>query len=271
MLGLLVAGFVVLLGGLLAIGFGIPVKEFSFGNTLILTGALAACTGTILIALSLVLRELKTISQALDQRSAGLQTGADPFSVQTASLSRPGAESRDSGLPPEDPLPWAETPPAPWQEQFLTRERGETSEAAPQSQPAGKKRKNLLFMSSRRDRDEVVVDPPSAVSDSADLDEPAAGEPRFPFDDARRGAGRQRADVPRRPPRQSAEVERDEARSGGTRRATEPAPVTILKSGVVDGMAYSLYSDGSIEAQLPEGMIRFSSVDELRTHLERRA
>jgi hypothetical protein len=49
----------------------------------------------------------------------------------------------------------------------------------------------------------------------------------------------------------------------------QPA-VTVLKSGVVDGMAYSLYSDGSIEAQMPEGMMRFASIDELRTHLDQR-
>ncbi len=52
--------------------------------------------------------------------------------------------------------------------------------------------------------------------------------------------------------------------------ATEATEVTVLKSGVVDGMAYSLYSDGSIEAQMPEGMMRFASIDELRTHLDQR-
>ena len=31
------------------------------------------------------------------------------------------------------------------------------------------------------------------------------------------------------------------------------APVSVLKSGVVEGMAYTLYSDGSIEAQFPQG------------------
>jgi len=45
-------------------------------------------------------------------------------------------------------------------------------------------------------------------------------------------------------------------------------PVTILKSGIVDGMAYTLYSDGSIEAQLPQGMLRFGSISELRAHIE---
>jgi hypothetical protein len=47
-----------------------------------------------------------------------------------------------------------------------------------------------------------------------------------------------------------------------------PMPVSILKSGVVDGMAYTLYSDGSIEAQLPQGILRFGSITELRNHIE---
>jgi hypothetical protein len=50
-----------------------------------------------------------------------------------------------------------------------------------------------------------------------------------------------------------------------------PATVTILKSGVVDGMAYTLYSDGSIEAQLPQGLLRFGSITELRNHIEQSA
>jgi hypothetical protein len=53
-------------------------------------------------------------------------------------------------------------------------------------------------------------------------------------------------------------------------REDQPA-VTVLKSGVVDGMAYSLYSDGSIEAQMPEGLMRFASLDELAAHIERRS
>jgi hypothetical protein len=47
------------------------------------------------------------------------------------------------------------------------------------------------------------------------------------------------------------------------------AGVSILKSGVVDGMAYTLYSDGSIEAELPQGTMRFGSIEDLRAHLER--
>ncbi|WP_127089935.1 hypothetical protein [Aquabacter cavernae] len=53
-----------------------------------------------------------------------------------------------------------------------------------------------------------------------------------------------------------------------------PAPVsaaepTVLKSGVVGGMAYTLYSDGSIQAELPDGALRFASLQELREHVAR--
>jgi hypothetical protein len=54
-------------------------------------------------------------------------------------------------------------------------------------------------------------------------------------------------------------------------RRAEPAPAeppAILKSGVVDGMAYTLYADGSIEAKLPHGTVRFGSIAELRAHIE---
>jgi hypothetical protein len=47
-----------------------------------------------------------------------------------------------------------------------------------------------------------------------------------------------------------------------------PHSATILKSGVVDGMAYTLYADGSIEATLPHGTVRFGSIAELRAHIE---
>jgi hypothetical protein len=42
----------------------------------------------------------------------------------------------------------------------------------------------------------------------------------------------------------------------------------ILKSGIVDGMPYTLYADGSIEAKLPQGTVRFGSIAELRAHIE---
>ena len=62
---MLVAGIGLVLAGLLAIGFGIPIKEFSTGNTLIITGVMAVCTGAMMLALWLAVRELKAIARRL--------------------------------------------------------------------------------------------------------------------------------------------------------------------------------------------------------------
>lgn len=53
------------------------------------------------------------------------------------------------------------------------------------------------------------------------------------------------------------------------RKPSEARAVAILKSGIVDGMGYTLYVDGSIEAELPQGILRFASIADLRTHLEK--
>ena len=45
-------------------------------------------------------------------------------------------------------------------------------------------------------------------------------------------------------------------------------PVAIVKSGVIDGMAFTVYVDGSIEAELPQGIIKFASLDALRAHVQ---
>jgi hypothetical protein len=45
----------------------------------------------------------------------------------------------------------------------------------------------------------------------------------------------------------------------------------VLKSGVIEGMAYTLYSDGSVDAELPEGLKHFASISEWRAHLRETA
>ena len=57
------------------------------------------------------------------------------------------------------------------------------------------------------------------------------------------------------------------------RAPPKPAPTanspaaTVYRSGVIDGMAYSLFMDGSIEAELPNGKVRFATIDELQQYL----
>jgi hypothetical protein len=49
-------------------------------------------------------------------------------------------------------------------------------------------------------------------------------------------------------------------------------PVTVLKSGKFNDVSYTLFSDGSIETQMPDGgTLRFGSIDDFRRHLEKTA
>src|ERR1700727_2330693 len=69
-IGMFAAGIVCLLAGLLAIGFGIPINEFGLGNTLILAGAVTACTGLIVLSLWVVVKELKGMAGRLGPGAA---------------------------------------------------------------------------------------------------------------------------------------------------------------------------------------------------------
>jgi hypothetical protein len=48
---------------------------------------------------------------------------------------------------------------------------------------------------------------------------------------------------------------------------TNTAATTVYRSGVIEGMAYSLFMDGSIEAELPTGRVKFATIDELQQYL----
>jgi hypothetical protein len=300
MVVLLIAGIGLLLAGFLAIGFGIPVKEFSFGNTLILIGAIVACTGMLMLGLWTVVRELKNIARRLGPgvftesregsalasaaASAGLTPEEGGFLFSREQLAQENAGKAEPGTP------------APWQEEAASRDRvrgdapvtPEPAEAAPATKP----RRNLLFSSSsRKERERAQARPPEPSA--ADLRPPSPGPaapaappapepseaPPATFEDAWPKSERSRT-ADSLPPRRSGRApstftEANTAATGPERyplaaRSEDQPPVTVLKSGVVDGMAYSLYSDGSIEAQMPEGMMRFASIDELRAHLDQR-
>ena len=306
---LLIAGIGVFVAGLVAIVFGIPVKEFSFGNTLILAGSVAACTGLIMVSLWLVVRELKAVARRLgspgqaqasrarsefpalpaapfgfdDEPSAA---GGPLFSRDQSSLEHAGADDPGMKSPSASPAPWQEEAAA----RDRARPRGDELQpvgieplAASNPEPAAKPRRNLLFSSSsRKERERATArsaDPAAAgmLAESADL-KVADLEipPRGTFDDAWPQSDRPRAESGGRNTRapstfaEAAPAMAAPDRNVSPQRNDSQPPVTVLKSGVVDGMAYSLYSDGSIEAQMPEGMMRFASIDELRAHLDHR-
>jgi hypothetical protein len=88
--------------------------------------------------------------------------------------------------------------------------------------------------------------------------------------------------APAAPPQATAEPAPAIAAPPPVRPAPRPAPppaqaagapqngtaaTTVYRSGVIDGMAYSLFMDGSIEAELPTGRVKFGTIDELQKYL----
>ena len=292
----LIGGVAMILAGLLAIGFGIPVKEFSFGNTLIFSGTIVACTGIVMIGFWIVIRELRNIAGSSGLGDAGSARAAPLASAGYGGA--PGQAAEEVGYRLSRDLRALESKGAeassgmpPWQDQAAPRERGRANLPPPsdldEAPPADKPRRNLLFASSSRKERERGPARPSDLSaaesrstlppDVSPTAEP--GElPRPSFEDAWPKPERSR--MPEVPSRRSGRMPSRFPETGGGGGAGYPsaaarsedrsAAVTVLKSGVVDGMAYSLYSDGSIEAQMPEGMMRFASIDELRAHLDQR-
>jgi hypothetical protein len=299
MIVLMIVGIGTLVAGLVAIAYGI-LLELSLGNSLIVAGTVAACSGLILLGLCTVVSELKIIARRLaDPRGAtDVRTRMGLPQVAPSSVPAQPAAADDgymfaqdqAAMGDGDRLAPSAAPPAspPWQEEAGTRGQPESASASPT--PPAKPRRNLLFSSNlRNDRERaaprvespVTSDPQSAPPTPPPL--AAAGEASSPpaFDDAwpklERASERPRASEAlsqRRSARSATYAPTNGSaapeRNPPTARAEEPSAVTVLKSGVVDGMAYSLYSDGSIEAQMPEGMMRFASIDELRAHLDHR-
>jgi hypothetical protein len=274
MVVLLIAGIGLVLAGLLTVVFGVQV-DLSFGNTLILAGAITASTGMILLGIWTVVRELKNIARRL---GGGVATASDTDTTLQPTAAGDGGFLFSGDQPAAQNAGNAEPAALSWKEEAASRVRGdapsapETAEAA----PAVKPRRNLLFSSSsRKERERAAADlgPESPGPASPESSE----APPATFEDAWPRLERSRPlDTPRRSGRApSTFTEASPAAPAADRSSpaapseTQP-PVTVLKSGVVDGMAYSLYSDGSIEAQMPEGMMRFASIDELRAHLDQR-
>lgn len=286
MSALLVAGIVAILAGLGAIAYGIPVKEFSFGNTMVLAGTIAVCTGLLLFGLAALLSELRQLSHRLRLK---LSTDANPKPLELPASEQDGRDDvQPAAAPVEDN----------WREAAARGRGGRLPErpvippAIPEPEPEPepvaaepKPRRNLFVeAASRRERERaekrspgpLVPDfrrpPPDEPLDL--LPDELPGEPSAPsLEETWPRPERIRAPDPTLPP-----LPRRPARAAPAfvdppappPRAPEPPTVTVIRSGVVDGMAYSLYSDGSIEAQMPEGMMRFASIDELRTHLDER-
>lgn len=334
--------------GIAMIGFGIPVNEFSFGNTLIQSGVTAVVGGMIVAALGVVVAQMQRLADGLTAKSpirssrpldmfdnAGGRPARVPFPPKpksdlpsrepyshepradvagqmpaddtaghsfAPSLRNPEESpltvEDEVSLSPQHPAP---RPPADLDEgaehrTSLDRNESELREHRqeppldagwrPAARPAARQAHTAYFDAlwpAEAKEAKPAKDTSKDTSDyPADADfkpfepkpfetkafEPKAFEPKLfepkPFEPT---AFEPDLDLSRHAePAHEPEPEPEAPAA----EAEQPQPtVAILKSGVVDGMGYTLYVDGSIEAELPQGTLRFASITELRAHLEK--
>lgn len=322
-------GAIAFLAGVVMAGFGIPVSEFSFGNTLISAGATTAMGGLIVIGLGAVVSKLQLIAEGLATQ-APIRPGRPLDMYEAAAGSRAAAAAAPGRIPfPVKPKPKASMrEPQPLEPRAIAPAPSEPIE----DQPA--QSFTPTFAPALRNPDEppmTVEDdvslspqhpmaaPRPAIVDRGEAERPASpvslnepervatrDEPMLdagwrspppPFPSQSQSASPQTRQhssyfdtmwppetrTPRAsavgdakaepelelPPPEEAIAPVPHEEPEAPPPANEPRAVAILKSGVVDGMAYKLYVDGSIEAELPQGTLRFASINELRSHLEK--
>jgi len=298
---LLVLGILLTAAGGALIGFGLPIKELAFGATQILAGAFAVVGGLLLVGLSAVLAELGRVRTALKAPVQAPQVVSAPAarsevvappaeavarepvkeSVKEVEPVRPPAASPSpavavpasaierlrSSLPhPDKVVPEAEetVPLSPNGQQAAHHAEPPPPQVEPAPRSAG-----AAAVETREPKLDFLFRPrqtrPAAAPQVAQQEAFDSLWPKRPAREAQTDA---RFEVARAPAAVASHPAHD------AEEAHDPSPtppersVAILKSGVVDGMAYTLYADGSIEAQLPQGTVRFGSIAELRAHIE---
>jgi hypothetical protein len=290
---LLAFGAVLTAAGTVLTASGVSLHDHAIDASIVTPGIVAIVGGLLLIGLGFGLRALRRIEQMLASRPASTV----PRAPRLGETAEPGEVGRiSSTFKPAPRLPAASvTAAAPsagekrdellkknsLTARFDTTRVVEETELSPKAQS--------LFAPSTANEAFAEVDKArgarlrgaARIAPRLDMNarSPAASErPSGPTFDALWPKGPR----PLRAAPQPARAQADAAPAVEPELNSEPvleAPppldadesVSVLKSGVVDGMAYTLYSDGSIEAQLPQGTLRFGSITELRNHIEQSA
>lgn len=294
---LLVLGSVIAAAGLALVGSGVSIQDHTFDATNVTPGTIAVIGGAILIGLAFVVRALLRVERALMARPV-------PRPALTAEAVGGGvaaAQPNEQARIPFPPKPKATPQPAAVPVTQPAAAEGAAAEGLHSPEPpiSGQMVEEsdvplLPNAAMRSDEDTHQIHHSGAGRGNGAA--PAGAAPqvavsgRSPrrlqaqakgsiFDSlwpkAQRAAPEAKTapavPVPAPPPVPSQQADAAGEPAPSPRPAAAPRPpaaVSILKSGVVEGMAYTLYSDGSIEAQLPGGTLRFDSITELRNHIE---
>jgi hypothetical protein len=274
--------------GLGAILVGFPNYEFGLGNTLIMSGAVAIVGAMIVFGLAATVRELRRVGRLLE-RPARQPRPVDAEAAARAG-SRPGAAARPQPLSPGRRAPEQRLGPIPSADRPAADFPPVRPSGFDTSEPSVADEVETVPLSPTGPGRSVPTPPPASPLPEPRFErrpepapapsvrpQPAPSRPtRNIFDPNWSRAAGGRSEPERPAPERAAPPQPEEhanpfseQTSASQPAPAQPMPISILKSGVIDGMAYTLYTDGSIEAQLPSGVMRFASIDELREHLEK--
>jgi hypothetical protein len=285
-------GIFALFAGLVMVGFGIPINEFSFGNTLISAGTTAAVGGLIIIGLGVLTGQVRRLAQTLAmQEPAQRQLIETSENTDATSVTAPQARvpfpARSKAEPHTPVHPGAAMPTAaPFEglaESVVPTLRNPDESTAAAEDDVSLSPRHPLAPASHgagsgpapgsapdKHREPGVGWRSIAVSSTSGSQDRSIHTANF---DAMWPAEVKLTKAPTgTPPEAKPEPSsRDTVsrrREPESQKARSPA---VLRSGVVDGMGYTLYVDGSIEAELPQGTLRFASINELRSHLAKKS
>jgi hypothetical protein len=254
-----------LIVGLAMAGFGIPDSEFSFGNTLIVSGITSAIGGLIIIGLGAVVSQLQQVVGAI---GASRSIGSDKPTENYAHTARYETPAGQMSFPLKPFTREARTP--------VTRESSPMTAAV----SAIDEQASQSFAPTLPNPDEMPLTPTedtSIFSSPQQLNQSTHQDllVRAKQQDAalpKRWFANPKSDQPMAKSKIASErdlVKENIAAPAFDLSGNETGNVAVLKSGIVDGMGYTLYVDGSIEAELPQGVLRFASINELRGYLEK--
>ena len=273
---LFIIGGIAVMVGAATVAFGIPINEFSFGNTLIVSGSTVGTGGLVIIAIAAAVSRLNRIAEAIAQR---------PEAFPHEALEPPPEEA--SGRLPFPPRtrPLAPAMPSSFEPPLGAESAAEEAAAPALPNPEAPPLPEEAALPLHGEPPPIPPPPSFAPPERPSAPPPPLPEPAFepPWRKREAAAGSNfDAMWPQQPSRPPPDAHAELEPEPGPEPAAEAPPppplpppaerpraVAVLKSGVVDGMGYTLYVDGSIEAELPQGTLRFASIDELRAHLEK--
>jgi len=284
---LLLLGTITTVAGLILVGSGVFIREGAFDTEVLTPGTIAAVGGLLLVGLGLAIRELRRIEQALAARPAARALDQGHRAIGEASDARPRLpEEAEQRFEPQtstaaalaEPAAFERVPPklAPVQRV----EAGEFADTAdlPAAHEVAGFEETIAQVRSVAGGGRMTSAAPGSARGAPRLEtksRPAADKdkisvfntfwPAAPRRDKQGTPGKAAA------PPLSAAAGTSPSEPAVPAPPTAASPISVLKSGVVEGMAYTLYSDGSIEAQLPQGTLRFGSISALRNHIENSA